>query len=512
MVKEDKIKKPDGTVLARSNIVAESINYYKQAYQENLTDICDFSEGSEIRTLHESLAVDVFSLYKEMYRESRMKFVIYATGNYLDALACEYNLQRKSGEVAKGSVTFSTSATLTSSIFIPRGTVILARHTGYEYILQNDVVVTATDTPVNGEVYSKLVGEKYNVGIGKLTAFANIQSVRSDLKVTNNTPIVGGMDEENDEEFRTRILSAKRELAHGTASSYSNLIINNVPEVHDIAFVPPELLLTDEKYARHYKDGIEITDTYQRWTNSGNIRYDDDKKPIVKTLSQLISDDLLCTKCASVLFVNSHGKPCSDEIISDVEYVMTQQNNLVVSQSFHIEKAQCIPLYLSIELFVLTSVDEKTIVECLTAYFDGGTVETKIGEVTFHGLNMGETIYKSRLIDVLEAIPGVYQVGDIKQAKYDKTIPTDILQWNNNGKAGFTYEDDDGYVYSRSNSEVSAIKYWGKKNFVSLETHEGSVFQLGLQMDIDSSALTDLDLNLVLVDANGNVSSTGEVS
>lgn len=508
--KEDTIKLPDGTTFTRSGIVEQSINFYKQAYQDELTNITDFSDGSEIRTLHESWAVELFSFYVEMERQAKMKFIRYASGNYLDEIACEYHLSRKKAEIATGMVTFTTSATINgTSMNIPKGTVILDHVTGYEYILQDDVILTETDTPANGVVYSKLTGAKYNAPKNRLRAFRDIVSIRTEIKVTNPTEITGGLDAENDEDFRNRILNAKREKAYGTASAYANLIINDVPDVHDVQFVDPELLISDESYPRHYKPNTTLKDVCQLDSNK-NVKYDANGNPIYKSFATLKSQNLLCTDCTDVLFVNCFSKPSPEEVLDEVEFIMTQQNNLVLGQKFHIERAEPDVVHLNIELFVIATIDEDILYDHLMAYFDGGTVSSKTGNTYYGGLNIGEPLYKARLIDVLEDIPSAYQVGNIKQAKYNPNIPTGIGQWNNNGASGWDYEDDEGFSYHRTTDEANSIDYWGTKNFVKLETLPGCVFQLGQKTDVDKTAEVSIGVTQYLVDENGTLVVTKE--
>ena len=508
--KEDTLKLPDGTVFTRSGIVEESINFYKQAYQEDLTQVTDFSEGSEIRTLHESWAVALFSFYVEMERQARMKFLRYASGTYLDEIGCEYHLSRKKSEIATGTVTFTTSASINgTSMNIPKGTVILDYVTGYEYILQEDVNLVATDTPANGTVYSKLTGTKYNAPKNRLKAFRDISTIRSEIKVTNPTEITGGVDEEDDESFRNRILNAKREKAYGTASAYANLIINDVPDVHDVQFVDPEILISSEKYPRHFKENTELKDVCVLDSNK-KVTYDEKGNPIYKPFATLKSQNLLCKDCTDVIFVNAWGKPTPDDVLDEVEFIMTQQNNLVLGQKFHIECAGMDIVYLDIELFVIATIDEDILFDHLMAYFDGGEVTGKSGNIFYQGLNIGETLYKARLIDVLEDIPSSYQVGNIKQAKYNPDIPTSIGQWNNNGGSGWDYLDDDGFTYHRTTSEADSIDYWGTKNFVQIETIEGCVFQLGQKTDIDKSAEVSIGVTQYLVDENGTLLVTKE--
>lgn len=503
---EDKLKKPDGTVITRSGIVDSSIKYYQQAYQEDLTQITDFSVGSEIRTIHESFAVEVFDLYVETERQAKMKFVRNAAGSYLDELACEYHLTRHPAEVATGSVVFTTSATINGLVTVPKDTIILDVKTGYEYVLDHDVYLDAPDTPKNGTVHSKLTGAKYNAPIDRLRTFQNLSSVRSEISVTNTTEITNGRDEESDEELRTRILNAKREKAWGTATAYSNLVREEVPDVHDIQIVDPEILASDEKYPRHYKEGVKLEDTYVR-NGDWSIHYDSNGKPVVRTLEQSLKNDLICTKCVGVVFVNAFSKPCPEDVLNEVQYVMTQQSNLVVGQKFHVERAEPNKIFLDIELFVTSTIDEDILYDHIECYFNGGSsVSSKVGNISYRGLDIGETLYKGKLIDVLENIPSVYQVGHIKQAKYNPNLPTVISQWFNNGATGWTYEDDEGYVYTRTSStDTKTINPWGSKNFTYLETVHGTVFQLGQKKDVDDSTDEVFNITQIPVDETGKI-------
>ena len=502
---EDKLKKADGSVITRSGIVNSSIKYYQQAYQDDLTNITDFSEGSEIRTIHESWAVDLFDLYVETDRQSKMKFVKLASGYYLDMLACEYHLSRKSAEVATGTVVFSTSASVNGVVVVPKDTIILDVATGYEYVLDQNIYINSPDTPVDGTVHSKLTGSKYNAPIDRLRTFKDLGSVRSEIKVTNVTEITDGRDAESDEELRERILNAKREKAWGTATAYSNLILEDIPDVHDIQFVDPNILITNEEYPRHYKENVTLEDTYQR-NSDWSIHRDSAGNPVVRTLAQSISNDLICTKCTAVLFVNAYSKPCPEEVLNEVKYVMTQQNTLVVGQKFHIERAKPHKVYLDIEMYVTSTIDEDILFDHLMSFFDGGDVTSKVGSRTYSGLRIGEVLYKSKIIDVLEDIPSVYQVGHVKQAKFNPDLPDAIGQWNNNGENGWSYEDDEGYTYYRTSSTDSkTINHWGSKNFTFLETLEGCVFQLGQKKDIDDTTKSIFNITQIPVDEKGNI-------
>lgn len=464
---EDILEKVDGTTITRSGIVNQSITYYNQAYNENLTDICDFSEGSEIRTLHESIAVELFAFYKDAYNLALKKFINTATGQYLDMIGCEHHLTRKKSQIATGSVTFTLHETLGTNYTIPKDTIILGRGTGYEYVLEQNVTIAANTLTADGTVHSKVTGSRYNSLSNTLTAFKNIEGIPKPVTVTNNSPITGGVDAETDTDFRTRILASKKERTYGTISTYTNLILDNVTEVHDVQFVAH----TDKNIPKHYK-----------------------------------SDGTICTDCTRIIIVNATSKPCPDDVLEEVQELMTLQDNLVVGHVFHVQGVTVIPLYLSITCYVETFIDVDVLVDHIQAFMDGDTIETKTGTQDYVGLNISQTLTKSRLIDVIEDVVGVTQVESIHRLKYNTSIPADITKWTKNGTSGtsYSYEDSDGYTYTRSSTKTDSINYWGEKNFNNLTLPKGRVWSIAQMTDVDSAA--EAAINLVQYD-----DSTGEV-
>ena len=466
--REDVILKPNGNKITRRGIVNEGESFYEEQYQEKLSDICDFSEGSEIRTLHESFAVELFSLYKEMFRTAKMKFVLDSENTYLDRLGCEVHLRRKKATVATGNVTFSTDETITGQYTIPAGTVILSRYKGYEYVLDENVILESSSTPKTGTVHSKLTGAAYNTEADTLTAFQDINSIRKNIKVTNNTPITGGEDGESDESFKRRILNAKKEKSWGTALTYSNFIKEKVSGVHDVQFVDPNVLKLDETLPAHYKPG----------TNTVEI----EKEPSFDTRIKSY-----CTDCTRVLFVNGTMKPVTTEILDEVDDVMTRQNNLVIGQTFHVQEVEIVPVCFKIDLYCTADVPESTIFTHLTAFFDGGTVETKVGEVEYPGLEISDSVYKYDLLNVLENIPGVMQCVNISELKYDSSIKNNNV-WNDNGDNSYTYTDDDGFSFNKTTIDQSTINCWGERNFTQIDCNLGQVLNCVAMKDLDEDS------------------------
>lgn len=467
--RSDVILKPNGDKITRATLLEDALNFYQDAYQKKLTDICDFSIGSEVRTLHESFLVEVFSLYKEMYRNAKMKFVLDSSGQYLDRLGCEFHLQRQKPKSATGSVTFTANETFGRDIVIPAGTIILAKGTGYEYVLTEDVTITGVSTPTNGVVESRLKGAAYNAKPHTLTAFQNLHSIHRTIKVVNNGAITGGEDGESDDDFRARILSAKREKSWGTASTYENDIIANVYGedygVHDVQFVDPQYIKEHEEMPPHYKDGTN-------WESIVDKDFATRQK-------------YYCTSCTRVLFVNGTMKPCTDKLLQAVEYYVTQQNNLVIGHHFHVQAADVVPVYLGMELYVDSSVSEDTIYAHLSAFFDGGYVESKEGSIGYSGVQISESVSKNALLDVLENIPGIHQVGSLHLLKYNPDLNLDDYAWVDYHDNTYGFTDDDGFSFTRRTVAPEVYDFWGWKNFTEIPCEYGQVLTVGDKSSVD---------------------------
>ena len=110
-----------GEEISRSNLVEQMISYYGLKVEHGETRVTDFNEGSEIRNLLESIAVDVYYLMELENDVLRNCFIDTATGAWLDKIGMHpfIQLPRLEGSPAKGNVTFSIPSALTTEIVIP---------------------------------------------------------------------------------------------------------------------------------------------------------------------------------------------------------------------------------------------------------------------------------------------------------------------------------------------------------------------------------------------------------
>ena len=110
----------EGTEINRGILVQKMIDYYNMKYPES--QITDFNEGSEIRNLLESIAVDIYHLEADNQGILRACFLATSYGAYLDLFGEEYHTPRDQGEQSRGVVTFTIPEATNTEIIIPRGT------------------------------------------------------------------------------------------------------------------------------------------------------------------------------------------------------------------------------------------------------------------------------------------------------------------------------------------------------------------------------------------------------
>ena len=73
-----------GTEITRGLLVQWMVNYYNALFEVGDTRVTDFNEGSEIRNLLESVAVDFYALMEDQYELSKIAFIETAEGEWLE--------------------------------------------------------------------------------------------------------------------------------------------------------------------------------------------------------------------------------------------------------------------------------------------------------------------------------------------------------------------------------------------------------------------------------------------
>lgn len=351
----------NGEEVSRSILVQQMINFYQSKLQIGDTRITDFNEGSEIRNLLESFAVDLYTLMEEVDDVSRICFVETADGEWLDKHGANplINLPRETGEMSKGTVTFSIAEATTSEVVVPIDTILVSEETGLQFSTLADAIIPVGETSVTALAECLTVGVDGNAESSTVTLFEDDSNLYNGLTVTNTEAFAGGIDYEEDDEYRERLLAYLRKDDFGSVGYYESLC-NNVDGVHDVLLV------------------------------------DDDNETYTK-----------------IILVNGDTKPTPNTVLADVLEVVTDVNNIVLGHSFNVDKPTYVTKNLTVNLSVSVEVDEDDLEELLQAIFDGGEA---ISGAMFDGLMIGETLTKTTLyesFDLIEAVESVQiKIGD----------------------------------------------------------------------------------------------------
>lgn len=151
-------------------------------------------EGSFGRDIINATSVEFEKTYAELSLVSQVGFAQTSWGEYLENIAEEHGVFRRSAVRAIGTVTVTGTGTVSQGA-------LFQTQDGTEFSATSTVKVTASaDVPVQAVEY----GSKGNVAAGAITIIP--MSIPGITRVTNAKATYDGFDEETDEELRERLL------------------------------------------------------------------------------------------------------------------------------------------------------------------------------------------------------------------------------------------------------------------------------------------------------------------
>lgn len=351
-----------GEEISRTILVKIMIEYFNDLLGTEATDITDFNEGSEIRNLLESIAVDVYHLEKDNYENSRIAFIQTAYGQYLDMHGEEWGCYRDLGNNAWGELQFTLPKAIGSNVRIPAGTVVVSNVHGGQYVTTVDAEIIAGELQTTATARSVTIGKKMNADINTLTIWLNTAPYTS-LTVTNPEKFVGGRDWETDDEYRERLLKINRQDSFGSISYYESLGAK-IEGIHDVKLV------------------------------------DDSSKEYTK-----------------LILVNGDEKPTPEDLMLKALNTFTNQENLVTGHKFSVMKPTYITVNLEIDVYVTSNLENNIVKTQLEYLFDGGYYD-----YSYTGLNIGDDISKLQIISAVEQIANVDQVSSVMKITDDGSV------------------------------------------------------------------------------------------
>lgn len=341
-----------GEEISRTNLVQEMIKYYQLKVDNNESKITDFNEGSEIRNLMESFAVDIYYLMEMENDILKNCFIDTATRNWLDRIGMHpfIQIERNKGSPAKGQVTFSIPTTLTTEVQIPEATILLSDNNKY-YTTDSECIIPIGETSNTTNITCITVGSDGNCGSGSITTFDDSFNNLNMVSVTNESAVSDGEDYEDDETYRQRLLDFVRRDDFGSLGYYRRLC-EGVAGVHDVELI----------------DVAGYT-----------------KK----------------------VLVNGTTKPTPDSVLLDVLTVLSDLGNTVVGHSFSVDKPTFDTVNLSIAITVNAEMDTDIVKHIVEDLLDGGS---RVEGFEFNGLNISQGVTQQELYGLFDMIDNITNV------------------------------------------------------------------------------------------------------
>lgn len=348
-----------GNEVSKDGIVSEFISNYTGS-------VTDFNEGSEIRNLLEAFAVYA------MGNEERMNDLLYAVdimnadGEYLDLLASQpsIDMERIEGVEARGEVIFTVQNALLEELSIPAGTIVTAEN-GIEFETITDNILPAGALSIPCMVEAIEVGTDGNIPANSIITKIDGYDAVQGFSVSNEDAFSGGLDYEEDDVFRDRIIEHMSLQKFGSEPYYKATLANEYPEAHDILF-------------------DTSSSTYTAVITPNTYKGSETQLKLVNDIHAFLSD------ANNILLGHSFN------VISPQSYIKT------VNISFQDTAGSNNGLYVKLANYDTDTVNKAK--EVLNCFLKGGAVS--FGPHEFQGLNLTQEFTVSNLEETLSTCLG----------------------------------------------------------------------------------------------------------
>ncbi|MCH5352371.1 MAG: baseplate J/gp47 family protein [Acutalibacter sp.] len=212
-------------------ILSHMKEVYEQESGHSAEDVSD--TGLRLKVM----AGELYRLQTELSWLRRQAFPQTATGEYLDRHGAMRGVIRKEAAHAKGEITFSRYLPLSFDLVLPKGT--LCASTGsdpIEYETTEEAVLAAGELSITVPAQAVLGGTGGNIAAGYVnTLLSNLTGFNY---LSNRKPFTGGREQEPDEEYRSRILSAYANLPNAANAAYYRDVALSFDGVGSVGVIP----------------------------------------------------------------------------------------------------------------------------------------------------------------------------------------------------------------------------------------------------------------------------------
>lgn len=192
-------------------------------------------EDCELAVRLYTLAAQLCALRAQSEWVYRQCFPQTAQGEGLERHAMMRGLERKKAAKATGTVRFTAAESSNLHRLVSRGAVCLTQ-SQVRFVTTADTVLLAGEMWVDVPVEALEAGSAGNVGAGTITKME--VAPWGIAACTNPEPCSGGMEEEDDEGLRQRVLASFRSLPNGANAAYYRQLIMADSEVAQAVVVP----------------------------------------------------------------------------------------------------------------------------------------------------------------------------------------------------------------------------------------------------------------------------------
>lgn len=205
----------------------------KQTYEERCSVVLNDSGEMALRIY--TVAAQIFAMETQAEFVKNQAFPQYAEGEYLDLHATIRGLARTGETHAVGEIRFYVSATSTTAIEIPQGTV-CTDVSGTEFETTELGTISAGSLYCSVAAQAKLGGENGNVPAGEITYML---LAPTGVSACNNiSAFVGGSVSETDESLRARIIASYNALPNGANIAYYEQQALSIDGVYAVQVLP----------------------------------------------------------------------------------------------------------------------------------------------------------------------------------------------------------------------------------------------------------------------------------
>ena len=362
----------NGEEVNLTNLVNQMIDLYEQKLELGETKLTDFNEGSEIRNILHGFAVLMFNYLEDINEAGKLPFISTSYGAYLDKIGENpfIALDRETGSVSEGEATFTLAEVQETDVTIPAGT-LLTDVNELDYVTEHDAVITAGETSTIVVVSCLTEGYDGNIQVGELTTISDPEIDTDLVSVTNNVAFINGATDEDDEEYRIRLLEYVQTEGFGSLPYYG-MIACDVPGVHDVKFVD------ETGYTRK-------------------------------------------------ILVNGYQRPTPNSVLAEVLALFSDVSNKILDHNFNISAPTVEGFALTFDLDVTSEYDEDFLKEFITTVVIGGSFE----QMVFPGLNIGENLTRDMLVNSLLLLGNISDITSIRYPySSDEFDTTDINEKN----------------------------------------------------------------------------------